>query len=221
MRLATAILLMLLGPLTGPAVAHPHVFIDTGFGLVFDEAGRLSAVRVEWAYDEFYSLLMIEEYGLDADGDGIPEPERLGAFAGRDVDWSAGFPGDFSVTVDGTEVALAPPDDHAASWREGRYVTTHVRPLAAPLEVTGRAVVARSYDPTYFVAYDVPEEPQVIGRDDCRLTREAADRAAAEADYGDALAAIDTSGDPFEVVDLPDIGILFADAYVLACSAPS
>ncbi|MEY8837883.1 DUF1007 family protein, partial [Cribrihabitans sp. XS_ASV171] len=33
-----------------PLAAHPHVFIDTGLELIFDDKGHLTHVRVEWAY---------------------------------------------------------------------------------------------------------------------------------------------------------------------------
>ena len=88
----------------GGAAAHPHIFIDTAFELLFDEGGALEAVRIDWAYDEFYSLMLIEENDLDADGDSLPEQAALDAYAGQDVDWAAGFPGDFTIAVDGVAV---------------------------------------------------------------------------------------------------------------------
>ncbi len=63
--------------LASPLGAHPHIYIDTDFDLVFDTDGKLTAVRIDWAYDDFYSLLMIEENGLDADGDGTVTPEEM------------------------------------------------------------------------------------------------------------------------------------------------
>ncbi|MHA6347277.1 DUF1007 family protein [Roseivivax sp. CAU 1761] len=207
--------------LPGAPDAHPHVFIDAGFELVFDPDGQLEAVRIEWAYDEFYSLMLIEENGLDADADGVPDAAALAAFAGRDVAWEEGFPGDFTLERDGAAVALLGPVEHSARYEAGRYVTTHLRPLAHPFDPAGEAVAARVYDPTYFVAYDLPEPPGIAGRQGCRLDRDAADRAAAEAEYGERLSAIDAGEDPFEEIELPDIGILFADRFVLTCAAAS
>ncbi|MGR3740417.1 MAG: DUF1007 family protein [Limimaricola soesokkakensis] len=207
--------------LAGGAHAHPHVFIDAAFEMLFDEAGALKAVRIDWAYDEFYSLMLIEENGLDADGDGTPEPAALDAYAGHDVDWAAGFPGDFTVALDGVTVDLDGPVMHRARFEDGRLVTSHVRPLAEPLDVSTGMVTARAYDPSYFVAYDVSKTPGISGRDDCSLQREAADREAAEAEYGEQLAEVDASSDPFEAVELPDIGVLFADRFVLTCAASS
>lgn len=220
MRILGPLASLLLGlAVPGGAFAHPHVFIDTALSFVFDAEGRLAEVRVDWAYDDFYTLLMIEENGLDVDGDGTPEAARLDAFAGQDVDWEAGFPGDLSIKLGGAEVPLDRPVDHAARFEDGRIVTSHTRPLTAPVDPAGETLVARAYDPTYFVAYDVPTVPVVEGRDDCNVTRDAADREAAQREYGDQLAAIDTTGDPFEEVELPDIGILFADAFRLTCGA--
>ncbi|MFD1343219.1 DUF1007 family protein [Litorisediminicola beolgyonensis] len=207
--------------LPGAAGAHPHVFIDTAFELIFDADGALEAVRIDWAYDEFYSLMMIEESGLDADGDGSPEQSALDAFAGQDVDWASGFPGDFTIAQDGEAVMLSAPVDHRVRYEAGRVVTSHVRPLVAPLDVSQGAVTAQAYDPTYFVAYDVPGTPGISGREDCRLNRETADREAATAEYGAKLAEIDESSDTFEAVELPDIGVLFADRFLLTCAASS
>lgn len=50
-----------------PLAAHPHIFIDTGFELILDEAGHMTHVRVSWQYDDFYSLLITEDMALDTD----------------------------------------------------------------------------------------------------------------------------------------------------------
>lgn len=205
----------------GGARAHPHIFIDAAFEMVFNDAGALEAVRIKWAYDAFYSLMLIEENGLDADGDSTPEPAALNAYAGRDVDWAAGFPGDFTVALDGVAVDLAGPVEHRARYEAGEMVTSHTRPLIVPLDVSTGVVTAQAYDPTYFVAYDVPATPVISGRDDCTLDRQVADREAAKVEYGEQLAEVDAASDPFAVVKLPDIGVLFADSFVLTCAALS
>jgi ABC-type uncharacterized transport system substrate-binding protein len=209
-----------LAPLGGRAWAHPHVFIDAALAFVFDDEGRIAALRVGWSYDDFYSLVMIEDNGLDADGDGTPEAQRLDAFAGHDVDWAAGFPGDLSLMQGDKLIALAPPVRHTAQFEGGRIITSHVRPLVQPLAITD-ALIARIYDPSFFAAYDVPALPVAQGRDGCRITRAAADTDRAYQEYGDKLASVDVTGDPFQEVDLGDIGILFADAFGLVCDAPS
>ena len=39
-------------------------------GLVFDGEGRLAAIRTAWVYDAFFTLLVVEDGGHDADADG-------------------------------------------------------------------------------------------------------------------------------------------------------
>ena len=53
-----------------PALAHPHVFIDTGLEVIFDDQGRATGIRISWTYDEYYSLVIAEEKGIDPDYDG-------------------------------------------------------------------------------------------------------------------------------------------------------
>src|SRR6056297_2811011 len=76
-------LALLLTTLCAPAAwAHPHVFVDVTLRFLPDAEGRLTGVEVTWAYDDFFSLLVLEDRGLDADGDMIlTEAERA---AGRD-----------------------------------------------------------------------------------------------------------------------------------------
>src|SRR3546814_6694044 len=47
------------------AAAHPHVWIDARFAVIFDGQQRMAALRQSWRFDEFYSLFAVE--GLDKD----------------------------------------------------------------------------------------------------------------------------------------------------------
>ncbi|WP_134680492.1 DUF1007 family protein [Paracoccus ravus] len=201
-----------------PAAAHPHVFIEADAALIFDQSGRLEAIRVTWTYDEFYSLMMIEDGQLDSNGDGTPEAERLAAFAGQDVDWAAGFPGHILVEQ-GATLPLDPPLEHEAAYAKGRIVTSHLRPLTEPLAVTAaQPLRLRLYDPEYFVAYDTPRAPSIEGRSDCKVTRHAPDSSG----QGELLAALqdlDMTADSISVMEMPDVGITFAEGFEVTCGA--
>lgn len=218
-RLA-ALAAVMLATGAGMAAAHPHVFIDADAALIFGPSGQPEAVRVSWTYDEFYSLMMIEDSQLDADGDGTPDPDRLKAFAGRDVDWAAGFPGHILVEHQGKPVELGPPLAHEAGYANGRIVTSHIRPLIGRLAVTASEPLAvRIYDPEYFVAYDTPRAPSIEGRDDCKVTRRAPDTSGQE-ELLAALQSLDMQADSIEVMNMPDIGITFAEGFEITCGAP-
>ena len=204
-----------------PGGAHPHVFIDAGVSMVFDDSGHLAAVRVTWVYDQFTTLVMLEDQGLDPDGDGKLTETELAQIRGRDVDWTAeDFDGDLHVYIDGREVTLAPPVQHAAAMSEdGRYVTSHLRPLVTRLDPGAGTIAAKVYDPTYFVFYETGLTHAVEGRADCGAERIPADIGAAEAELRAELAKIPPDGDTEAL--FPEVGAVFADEIRLSCAAPS
>jgi ABC-type uncharacterized transport system substrate-binding protein len=219
MMLRSVLSLGLLGLTASPLAAHPHVFINSGMRFLQDADGRLAAVEVTWAYDAFYSLMMIEERGLDADGDGLPEADALAAFAGTDVDWAAGFPGDLYLEVDGQAVALLGPEDHAARFEDEMIVTTHIRPLAAPVALDA-AVTARMYDPTYFVAYDLLLPVQMADEAGCLVQIARADHEAAKRRVDEIVLGPDRALYEDDMA-FPEVGVLFADEVVLQCAGRS
>src|SRR5690606_4918427 len=72
---------MLLG--AGAALAHPHIFIDAKATLVFDDSGRLTAIRNSWTFDEAFSVWQIQ--GLDVDGDGITTSAEMQELADENL----------------------------------------------------------------------------------------------------------------------------------------
>ncbi|MEC9104101.1 MAG: DUF1007 family protein, partial [Pseudomonadota bacterium] len=78
----------------GQAQAHPHVFVDTALTVELDAEQRITAVTVTWVYDDFYSLLVLQDMGLDEDADGILAPGELAQLDGWDMKWIEGYAGD-------------------------------------------------------------------------------------------------------------------------------
>jgi ABC-type uncharacterized transport system substrate-binding protein len=201
-----------------PALAHPHVFVDVRFGLVFDAGGQLSAVKVHWSYDELFSLMLVEDEGADRDQDGALSAEEAEALRGFDMDWSGGFPGDTWLTAGGAEVALTPgPQDWETGWRDGRLWSVHTRTLAAPLDVAAGDVVIRAYDPGYYVAYAIDEATEFEGRGDCRTEVWVPDLDAAQEEL---LASLKEylPGDDLSDAGFPEVGEQFAEELRLTCS---
>lgn len=196
-----------------PAQAHPHVFIDAGLTFLFDDQNRLAAVQVIWVYDEFYSLLMIEDGGYDTDGDGALTDAEKAALAGNDVDWEAGFPGDLTLRFGGETVALAGAVEHRADYENGRVVTSHIRPLETRIDIDGAGpLVAKVFDPTFFVAYDVTKGV-TTARDACSIAHTPADLDAAEALVESLMSEQDYADD-----DYPQVGEAYADSFSLTCA---
>jgi ABC-type uncharacterized transport system substrate-binding protein len=214
MRHALA-LLAILGPV--PAAAHPHVFIGTGMTLVLDEANRLAAIRVTWSYDELYSLLVLEERGLDPDYDGVLTPEELASLNGFDMAWIEGFPGDTYAYAEGTPLALGPPTDYVTTIEEGRIVTTHTRRVETM--PAGAPVVVKAYDPTFYTAYDLSRGVAVEGGAGCAAEHVPADLDAAYTMLEELLYG-PRSGEWSED-EFPEVGEAFADEVRLTCASAS
>lgn len=201
------------------AGAHPHIFIDAGVHPLFDNAGRLAAVRVIWTYDEYYSLLVLEDLGLDADYDGLLSDAEKRRLDGFDMKWLPDYAGDLYVLSGGQEVGLSRPVEHSADMVDGRIVTTHTRALDERIAVAEDPVVFRIYDPTFYTAYHVALPTVIEGRTGCKAATVVPDLDAANQALKEALAELGTDESTVEM-GFPEVGSVFAEEIHLTC-APS
>jgi polyphosphate kinase len=206
-----------------PAGAHPHIFVDTGLDMLHDGDGRLVAVRVTWTYDELFSLLLLEDLGLDADFDGILTEAEEAALQGFDMDWPEGYDGDLHVTAGGAPVGLGPPGGHSAELLAGGMLrSVHVRPLDRAIDPAAEAVVVSPYDKTFYTAYEIDPADVSTERADCVVEVFTPDLDAA---YARLEAALDElaaeASDPLEPIDFPPVGDRFAEEARLTCGSGS
>ncbi|NIY99552.1 DUF1007 family protein, partial [Salipiger sp. HF18] len=83
------------------AFAHPHVFVDTTLRVVLDDNQRVTGIELHWAYDEFFTLMLLEDMGLDPDGDGVLTEDELAILQGFELDnWPEDFEGDIYLYDD-------------------------------------------------------------------------------------------------------------------------
>ncbi|WP_101067334.1 DUF1007 family protein [Roseovarius salinarum] len=193
------------------ARAHPHVFVDVALRFEADPRGRVTGVEVTWSYDAFYSLLVLSDRGLDADGDGALTPGERARLEGFDlVDWPDGFDGGLFITRDGGRVALSAPRATGVQLRDGRLVSSHTRDLG-PIAPDG--LVIRPYDPSYYAALTLTDVRGLPGG--CATDVEAADDTAADAKVADLMGTPTEAG--FAEVK---VGRFYADTLTVSC-APS
>lgn len=194
------------------AGAHPHVFIDTGLKLVFDDEGRLSAVDVTWAYDPLYTLLLLEDMQLDPDLDGVLEPEELAQLQGFDMNWIEGYEGDLYLEAGG-DVALSAPEPLETRLDGEQIVSVHRRSLVTPVLLSD-TVAVRAYDPGYYTAYLVTRGVEVTGRTDCKIDIAPADIGAASDLLEEIFFTIPESELEY---NFPEVGEHFADTVTVTC----
>ncbi len=197
--------------------AHPHVFIDTGLEFVVDEAGQLTHVRVTWAYDAFYSLLVLEDMGLDPDADGVLTAEETDMLAGFDAQWVEGYNGDLVIMNGDATVPLSGPNEPTAVMEDGRIVTSHLRRIEGS-PVAANALSIKAYDETYYTAYEITRPVIVTGQDTCKIEKKDPDIDGQLAQMQAFLKTLDANYD-LEENDIPLIGAEFAAEIRLSCPA--
>ena len=193
--------------------AHPHVFIDAGLRLIF-EGNRVTAVEVTWLYDELYSLILLEDYGLDPDFDlELTQAERDETL-GFDLNWNSGFEGALELVREGQVLEIGAPEPVSLDLvAPGQFLTTHRRPVSDP--VGAGAVHARAFDRDFFVAMEMSGAMGVAGTS-CETELVRADLDAA---YDALQTAIDELGGAIAAEDnFPPMGEWFTDEVVVTCA---
>ncbi|WP_349295185.1 DUF1007 family protein (plasmid) [Thioclava sp. 'Guangxiensis'] len=197
------------------AEAHPHIFVDASHKLIFDDQGRLTAVRVTWDYDEMFTMLMVEDGKYDTNGDGDVTGDELEAFRLWDANWPPDFGGDLVIHADGKDQALDGPTDWAAEWHDGRAVSIHTVKLETPLDVS-KGIVLQNYDPYFYVDYEVTKTPTFEGRNDCKAKIVQPKPHQISAKTAAAIANLPADQTP-EQAGLPNVGQYFAQTVEITC----
>lgn len=210
--------LVLLCLTPGQAGAHPHEFIDTGITFRIDGEGRLGAVGIVWAWDELTSMLIVEDLGLDGDGNGELTHDEQQRLVERFSQWPEDYGGDLYLTQAGKPVELTGPLEMKADYTQGRVVLNYLRALPERLSLDPSPVILQAYDPSYYAFYDLVTLPQIQGRDGCRVSVRKADTAAAQKLYDQLLGQL-SEEEIMEQGKYPEVGGAFADEVVLECAA--
>lgn len=206
---------VLLACLPAAATAHPHIFVDAGLEVIFDDTGRVTHVAVTWEYDELYSLLITEDMGLDHDFDGELTAAELDALDGFDQDWMLGYYGDTRAYLDGVELGLSRPVSHETSFSKGRITSRHLRAVEGTPVIGGQTFEVKPYDETYYTAYDVTKPVTLSGRDDCAFALDVPDVSGAMLELQQRLLELDASAD--STVEFPQVGGKFATTLRVTC----
>ncbi len=201
----------LLATLPGQAAAHPHIFIDGGIDFHF-EGGKLTRLRVTWIYDPFYSLYLLQDEGIDSDGDGVLTEEEKARLAARETNWVEDYDGDSFLWQNEARIGLSRPVDATGDLVDGQVTIIFDRLLDAPVE-PGDGLVAKAFDPSYYVQYAVTKPPRVIGAAPCLAE---VHPFVAEGALGALQADLSALGRD-ETPEMPNIGALFADQIMLVC----
>jgi ABC-type uncharacterized transport system substrate-binding protein len=198
----------------GPAVGHPHVFVDGGVNFVFED-NSLVALDVTWLYDDFETLYMLSSYNLSLNANGeLDEVDRRTLVRHRS-NWPSDFDGSAHLSVGGQPASLQWPKDLNAQIVDGRLRVTFRRYLDEPVGLTGLAAEVAFYESTYFYAFAITEQPLLIGSGSrCNEEVLKYDLTAQDQQMQATLSRLSREETPA----MADVGALFADRIVMICA---
>ena len=185
---------------------------------MLDETGQLTHIRVTWVYDEYYSLLITEDLGIDRDYDGLLTQAEKNLLTGFDMNWIEGYNGDLDATLNGEALSLSGPTEPTATLEAGRIVTTHLRSVSNTPSLTGGSLSLQPYDETYYTAYEVTMPVTLSPQAACLIERIEPNIDSALAEMRDMLLRIEPDAD-LEENDFPLIGAKFATDIRVSCPA--
>jgi ABC-type uncharacterized transport system substrate-binding protein len=209
---------LLLFVAAGPALAHPHVWIDSRIEVILNDRNEATALRISWTYDDLYSLYIVGDMGLDPDWDGKLTAEEEAQLSGFDMEWIEGYAGDTFPLMQGAALPLSGPRDWTASYTGGKITSTHLRDFAVPVPVGAEPLVVQVYDPGYYTAYSILTGPMVTGGQGCSAQVFEPDLDAADAALQEALK--EYTPDVDLEAEFPAIGANYADEVRVTCAAP-
>ena len=196
----------------GAGVAHPHIFIDAGLRLIVED-GQVTAIEVTWLYDGLYSLILLEDYGLDPDFDLALTEEEVATHLGFDLNWNSGFTGGLELRRGDADLEIGAPEAMTMELvGEGQLRTTHRRPVT---DVdSADALVAQAYDPEFYIAFEMTGDMTAEGAA-CVPELVRADLDAAYAVLEEAISEI--GGAVAAEDNFPPVGAAFADQVIFTC----
>lgn len=139
-KAALACLLVLLGS-ASPAGAHPHAWIDVSVDVLFDPEGRVTALRENWLFDEYYTAAVMQK----------GSPKKLDQLRERILRNLKDYGYFTRVQAGDRPVALAVPAESSARIEGNRLLMSFTAPLAEPVDAARTALTYAIFDPTYFI----------------------------------------------------------------------
>lgn len=207
--------------LTGRAEAHPHVWIDLRTEVLLDEQQRITGLKVDWLFDQFYSAFAFED--LNRNGDELVTADEFQAFAADTLANLESYGYFTSLRAGGKELALDSVTDYLAEMEGVRLRLAFTLPLAEPLDALAQPFTYAIYDPTFFIEIlHAKEDPVGFGvtgdapgdlANACRFTLLPPNPDASTMAFASSLDRTQSGGD--------DLGRSFAEQVTVRCGQPA
>lgn len=191
------------------AIAHPHGWIDLRTEVVLDENGFVSALTVNWNFDEFYSAFVLEDIiraGEDTEA-------ALAQLTVENLNGLKEFDYFTKIYSDGSEIEIGEAADALTSIANDRLRMTFTIPLSHPVNPRTSAFEYAVYDPTYYIEIlHISEEAIALQgprSDTCKIAMEKPNPDASAISLAASLGQTEVGPD--------NLGQLFAEVVKITC----
>jgi ABC-type uncharacterized transport system substrate-binding protein len=200
------------------AFAHPHVWTTMRTGLMVNESGLITGVRMAWTFDEAYSGFALE--GLDSNGDGEFGPDELKPLTVENIQ-NLSESDYFSVMRQGNKtLAHGAVVDFNQTYNNNQLTLYFVLPLQTPVDPHTEEFHYKIYDPDFFIAFDYaqedPTELEGTLPTGCAMELEALK---SDEELDQTKAFLSEKGKDWQNDTGEDFGGLFAQAVVVKCAS--
>lgn len=209
---------LMLWAAASPASAHPHVWIEMRSDLVFNDQGQMSAMNLSWTFDEGYAQVALE--GLDANGDGVYSQDELTALTQENIASLKDYDYFTVIRFNGEKQRLGAVTEFGQIYSNGKLQLYFQIPLAVPLDPTKGEIVAKVYDPEFFIALDyVKDEPVTAIGAIPKTCQVVVKPVPTDAEVEQTRAMLSTKGPDWKPDTEEDFGAVFAQPVTVTCTA--
>lgn len=195
--------LLLLNPST--PYAHPHYWIDVFAEWQFNQEGLVHGVKIRWLFDDYYSVLLVN----DAAKTGEELQEMLDEILVNTAQQ------DYFINIEhlGVRAEPAPAEQPRIDVQDHRIQIEFLLALPAPLDLAQGDLVYRVAEPTYFFEMLHAQEARAI------LLKNAPQACGYHIDAPQPDAALVAYASSLDITENGenDLGILFAETVTIRC----
>lgn len=146
-------------------LSHPHVFVTSNLGFIFDDKG-LSKIQVKWEFDEFFSDLLATDY--DTDENNKLDKAEIKVLKSDAFSNLAKFNYFTNIKIDGKPFIVKFIKDFSAELVKGILyynftILCHVRAIVTPKQIT-----ISQYDTTFYTAVEFAKNNPVALQNDLK-----------------------------------------------------
>lgn len=200
-----------------PATAHPHVWIEMRSDVVFNDDGLITAVNVEWSFDDNYTQMALE--GLDSNGDGVYSQDELDPLTKENMASLKDYEYFTVMRLNGEKQAIGEVTESGQIWSNDRLSLHFQVPLKTPVDPRSGEFIVKIYDPDFFIAMDyIKDEPvSILGKAPapCRLNVKPVPT---DAELDQTRVMLASKGKDWQPENNEDFGAMFAQAVAIQCS---